>query len=329
MFNFIKAAVGEIVSKVSDGEPLKSGHVGPNIREEEVLFCKNNVCVHLPISSESNDLQPYQDDHTPGYFSLKRNAIAGLLSELVLTWVPNSLLTVNNIDNSNQDGLDVLSCSVIDTSCVSASELSCVEESTCDLSKDEKEKNLDESVESQEVENLEVDTVTSGNLVYTKCASQHSSTSTSPRHESEKTFCTPYGGVFSINLTDMKALKLFLSSKEGTSGQLVISSLENQYKVFHFHHSGIDKLCTIFSGWEGCQEEKNEGFGEALQKVYYVSKNFKLGMKTDTGADMHPEDGHFLPLNMVTWRGFINSLGQIEDVNNFRKVRIFYSNVLY
>ena len=322
MFQFIKAAVGEIVSKVSDGEPIKNHLEGPGIKEEEVLFCKNNVCVHHSRSSKhKDDFQISEDEHIPGYFSLKRTGITGIISELVLTWVPNSLLTVNNIDNSVQDCVDITTCSDVDTSCVSAGDLSLTEDNGNESREDEKRMGSEESAGNLKSGELQGNKTGNSNLVYTECASQHSSASTSPRHESSEHFSITYGCVFSINLTDIKALKLFLLSNKGTSGQLVISSLENQYKVFHFHHSGIDKLSAIFSEWEGCQEERDDSFGEALQKVYYVSKNVKHSMKTETGADMHPEDGHYLPLNMATWRGFINSLGQIEDVNNFRKVR--------
>lgn len=314
MFQLIRAAVGEIVSRVSDGEPLKNESI--DIREEEVLFCKNNVCVHLPRSKHGDDLRPAQDVHIPGYFSLKRTSVSGIIPELILSWVPNSLLTVNNIDDCVQNGLEITTCSEVDSSCVSANELSYLEN-------DENELNSCEKGNHGKLNTSSIEDVNKSQIkmtLHTECASQPSSTSTSPRDESSGTFSTPYGGIFSINLSDMKALKLFLSNKDGTSGQLVVSNLENQYKVFHFHHSGIDKISHVFSNWEGCQEERDEDFGETLQKVYFVSKNFKTGMKTETGADMHPEDGNYLPLNLISWRGFINAMGQIEDVNNFRKV---------
>ena len=317
MFHLIKTAVGEIVSKVSDGEPVRESISPPFVKEEEVLFCKNNVCVHLPRSSKhKSDLQHNQYEQVPGYFSLKKTAVIGLVPELVLTWVPNSLLTVSNIDTSVQEGLEIVTCSEVDTSCVSASEEDIVDVITAGV----KEKQSEESNVNQQIARPKSEGTENGSVVFMKCSSEHSPLSLSPRHESAEPFSTPYGGVFSINLSDMKAVKLFLASREGTNGQLVISSLENQYKVFHFYHSGIDKLTNIFSEWEGCQEEKKEDFSETLQKVFHVSKNFKLGMKTETGADMHPEDGHYIPLNLTAWRGFNNALGQIEDVNNFRKV---------
>lgn len=327
MFQLIKAAVGEIVSRVSDGEPLKNRSDGIDLREEEVLFCKNNVCVHLLNSARNkSDLRPTLDDHIPGYFSLKKIEFVGVTSELLLSWVPNSLLTVNNIDECGQDGLEITTCSDADVSGTSASELDCVDD---DDGSELKKCEHDHKVTDVDGSRAGVDDVGKAareSLLYTECASQPSSASTSPRHETSETFSTPYGSVFSINLTDMKALKLFLSSKDGTSGQLVVSSLENQYKVFHFHHSGIDKLSDIFSAWNGCKEERDEDVAETLQKVFYVSKNFKAGMKTETGEDMHPEEGNYLPLSVSSWRSFINSMGQIEDVNNFRKVII---NLLY
>jgi len=323
MFHLIKTAVGEIVSKVSDGEPVRESISPPFVKEEEVLFCKNNVCVHLPRSSKhKSDLQHNQYEQVPGYFSLKKTAVIGLVPELVLTWVPNSLLTVSNIDTSVQEGLEIVTCSEVDTSCVSASEEDIVDDITAGV----KEKQSEESNVNQQIARLKSEGTENGSVVFMECSRGHSPLSLSPRHESAEPFSTPYGGVFSINLSDMKAVKLFLASREGTNGQLVISSLENQYKVFHFHHSGIDKPTNIFSEWEGCQEEKKEDFSETLQKVFHVSKNFKLGMKTETGADMHPEDGHYIPLNLTAWRGFNNALGQIEDVNNFRK-HVFFAGL--
>ncbi|KAK2112247.1 hypothetical protein P7K49_011994 [Saguinus oedipus] len=39
-----------------------------------------------------------------------------------------------------------------------------------------------------------------------------------------------------------------------TSGQLVVASRESQYKVFHFHHGGLDKLSDVFQQWKYCTE---------------------------------------------------------------------------
>lgn len=403
MFQLLKLAVNGVISKVSDGEPLQQNQQGLDLCQEEVLLCKNNVCVHLKSEVE----------HAPGYFSLKRVLRGGEIPDLVLSWVPNLLLTVSMADD---DGLELTTCSEVDTSCVSASETSfdcsfsdskiaekdneaieanitkgkehqTIEEET--TNKDENSRNNEKiqnaladqsenkinaqtmgpnetteqgdsnidgkkidhgttdqdenTVSTEKIDNRtgeqekdanksECSIDSNGTLTdseteskhYLECTSQKSSTSMSPTHNPSETFSTPYGGIFSISLSDMKAMKLFLTDREGNSGQLVISSLENQYKVFHFHHGGIDKLASVFESWNGCEEENSNSFEETWQKVYLVSKNFKIGMVTETGADMHPEDGNYVPLNAVSWRGFLNSMGQIEDVNNFRKVIITF-----
>ncbi|PNJ88361.1 TBC1D16 isoform 9, partial [Pongo abelii] len=44
------------------------------------------------------------------------------------------------------------------------------------------------------------------------------------------------------------------SDEACTSGQLVVASRESQYKVFHFHHGGLDKLSDVFQQWKYCTE---------------------------------------------------------------------------
>lgn len=42
------------------------------------------------------------------------------------------------------------------------------------------------------------------------------------------------------------------SDEACTSGQLVVASRESQYKIFHFHHGGLDKLSEVFQQWKFC-----------------------------------------------------------------------------
>lgn len=44
------------------------------------------------------------------------------------------------------------------------------------------------------------------------------------------------------------------SDEACTSGQLVVASRESQYKIFHFHHGGLDKLSEVFQQWKFCTE---------------------------------------------------------------------------
>jgi len=44
------------------------------------------------------------------------------------------------------------------------------------------------------------------------------------------------------------------SDEACTCGQLVVASRESQYKIFHFHHGGLDKLSEVFQQWKYCTE---------------------------------------------------------------------------
>lgn len=34
----------------------------------------------------------------------------------------------------------------------------------------------------------------------------------------------------------------------------MVASRESQYKIFHFHHGGLDKLSEVFQRWKFCTE---------------------------------------------------------------------------
>ncbi|NWU89934.1 TBC16 protein, partial [Upupa epops] len=63
-------------------------------------------------------------------------------------------------------------------------------------------------------------------------------------------------GVFRVDLGQMRSLRLFFSDEACTCGQLVVASRESQYKIFHFHHGGLDKLAEVFQHWKHCAETR-------------------------------------------------------------------------
>lgn len=50
---------------------------------------------------------------------------------------------------------------------------------------------------------------------------------------------------FSVDLSQMRSLRLFFNDNSCTSGQLVIASRESQYKILHFHYGGLDHLAQV------------------------------------------------------------------------------------
>lgn len=81
------------------------------------------------------------------------------------------------------------------------------------------------------------------NLTFPDNVSLGSVRSLSSRRISRESAC----GIFSVDLSQMRSLRLFFSNRECTSGQLVIASRESQYKIFHFHHGGLDKLAGVLA----------------------------------------------------------------------------------
>lgn len=70
-------------------------------------------------------------------------------------------------------------------------------------------------------------------------------------------------GLFSL-------LVLSHSDEACTCGQLVVASRESQYKIFHFHHGGLDKLSEVFQQWKYCTEThlKDQVPGQVHEVVY-------------------------------------------------------------
>lgn len=54
---------------------------------------------------------------------------------------------------------------------------------------------------------------------------------------------------FSVDLSQMRSLRLFFNDENCTSGQFVIASRESQYKILHFHHGGLDHLAQVLHQW--------------------------------------------------------------------------------
>lgn len=54
---------------------------------------------------------------------------------------------------------------------------------------------------------------------------------------------------FSVDLSEMRSLRLFFADPACTCGQLVVASRESQYKILHFHHGGLDRLAATLHQW--------------------------------------------------------------------------------
>lgn len=76
--------------------PGTAQHRMASAPDGETVFCKNNVCVHPPLSSKNGIV------HHPGYLTIRAHQDQVLGSVLYLTWIPNKSLEKNPRSLENQ-----------------------------------------------------------------------------------------------------------------------------------------------------------------------------------------------------------------------------------
>ncbi|XP_039969925.1 uncharacterized protein LOC120781756 isoform X3 [Bactrocera tryoni] len=271
--------------------------------DNEVLFCKNNVCIHPPISIR----QESELIHYPGYLTVTSKTFVDQFnkasrSTLLLTWIPNSSLCKSKSEenkfyqNLQCDIFDMNGTQPIDDiaipngfrneTIIKNEEKSEIDGSNVDIQelKNELQPLLGEqfnsirdinallnrshitsvniTISNPHIENINVkdsinSVVTDINKLYLNSEYYisddidfYNATSSilpvkhKPKSYVEysvtrkKTNCRR----FSVDLSQMRSLRLFFNDDNCTSGQLVISSRESQYKILHFHHGGLDHL---------------------------------------------------------------------------------------
>ncbi|XP_004860927.1 TBC1 domain family member 16 isoform X1 [Heterocephalus glaber] len=146
-----------------------------------------------------------------------------------------------------------------------------------------------------------------------------------PRWEEPQRSCAleQICGVFRVDLGHMRSLRLFFSDEACTSGQLVVASRESQYKVFHFHHGGLDKLCEVFQQWKFCAEThlRDQQVSDERTCMQFSIRRPKL-----PSSETHPEESSYRRLDVSTWLSHLNELGQVEEEYKLRKA-IFFGGI--
>ncbi|XP_023794644.1 TBC1 domain family member 16 isoform X5 [Cyanistes caeruleus] len=130
-------------------------------------------------------------------------------------------------------------------------------------------------------------------------------------------------GVFRVDLGQMRSLRLFFSDEACTCGQLVVASRESQYKIFHFHHGGLDKLSEVFQQWKYCTEThlKDQQLADEKTCMQFSIRRPKL-----PSSETHPEENSYRRLDVSTWLHHLNEAGQVEEEYKLRKA-IFFGGI--
>ncbi|NXP49460.1 TBC16 protein, partial [Heliornis fulica] len=130
-------------------------------------------------------------------------------------------------------------------------------------------------------------------------------------------------GVFRVDLGQMRSLRLFFSDEACTCGQLVVASRESQYKIFHFHHGGLDKLSEVFQQWKYCTEThlKDQQLTDEKTCMQFSIRRPKL-----PSSETHPEENTYKRLDVSAWLRHLNECGQVEEEYKLKKA-IFFGGI--
>ncbi|XP_036139472.1 TBC1 domain family member 16 isoform X2 [Monomorium pharaonis] len=120
---------------------------------------------------------------------------------------------------------------------------------------------------------------------------------------------------FSVDLGEMRSLRLFFADPACTCGQLVVASRESQYKILHFHHGGLDRLAATLHQWHQLLYPRlSTDTEEALPY-----RHFMVCRPEVSRDELHPEEGQVPMITSLAWKDLLNERGQVEDDLALRK----------
>ncbi|XP_050670780.1 TBC1 domain family member 16 isoform X1 [Leptidea sinapis] len=127
---------------------------------------------------------------------------------------------------------------------------------------------------------------------------------------------------FSVDLSQMRSLRLFFNDDSCTCGQLVVASRESQYKILHFHHGGLDHLAQVLHRWHSILHNIKLTPGSEEPNLPY--RHFMVCRPEVQKSEQHPEEGKLPKITPELFYGkMMNSKGVIEDDLFLRKCVFF------
>lgn len=154
---------------------------------------------------------------------------------------------------------------------------------------------------------------------------------------------------FSVDLSQMRSLRLFFNDENCTSGQLVIASRESQYKILHFHHGGLDHLAQVLHQWHCLLHNIKLLPGKHIHPMSFALgstthhsiwcvysrisgqeephlpyRQFMVCRPEVKKSELHPDEGKVCKITTDYFYGtLLNEKGQIEDDLLLRKCVFF------
>lgn len=290
--------------------------------EGEIIFSKNNICVH------SSDGQ-----HVPGYFTIKVHKFLPFSedgdpheeSTLLLHWVPNNFIhkhpaTVSPESSPTKSHVSAIRRTVTEN---------------CEIPLSYRSSSSVPGRDVTETEEMEQQL---------QCL-RLSATSPSFESNGRSSQCGDNSPqLFSVDLRQMKSLRLFFTNTDSlnagratesnTTGQLVIASRDGQFRVFHFHFGGLDKLVSVLEEWQFLRKKEKLRLKRGVSVESASSaptshiRQFSVYRPPTLKQDeCHIEEGIYSQLDEETFkRRILKPNGQIEQEFFMRRI-VFFGGV--
>ncbi|VDN56250.1 unnamed protein product [Dracunculus medinensis] len=287
-------------------------------KDGEIVYSKNNVCIHDCMK---------HDKHAPGYLTIQCQNDDQLGITLILQWLPNTTLEKNParfhfslhfIVNKEDTNLNIPSINIIPNTPLF------FEKNDCDMVRNYnlncnfvKMKNLVSATNSIPLLRFyykdDADIYKSSPEQF---ARTHNLMLDIMFHQK-----TPAASLFSVNLGNMKSMRLFFSTNDHSSGQLVLANRDSQYKILHFHYGGLDKLAQLLQQWSAIKTKSvKDGSPSAVSEQQLL-----ICQPHVTKMELDPEEGLYDSVGMGFWKSYRSIEGRIDDSYTIRKAIYFAS----
>lgn len=192
----------------------------------------------------------------------------------------------------------------------------------CDINDDSATKQIIRSLSISSVDENNPNWMTAEMLAYQKNLMFPESVNASPIVTRKQNQVSMKCRRFSVDLSQMRSLRLFFNDEQCTSGQLVIASRESQYKILHFHHGGLDHLAQVLHQWHCLLHNIKATPGHDEANLPY--RQFMVCRPEVRKSELHPEEGKVPKITTEYFYGqLLNEKGQIEDDLQLRKCVFF------
>ncbi|XP_037090741.1 TBC1 domain family member 16-like [Pollicipes pollicipes] len=282
-----------------------------DVEDDEMLYSKNNVCVHPAGGSGGTGVGP--PHHTPGYLTVTAQPDAQLGHTLLLSWRPNQLMTRTGgrpwsrsvSENATRDARLAVRGDV--TLLSDADDVRPPREwSGASAGQWKPDSAPAVSAASSPAGRLELPAAEEVRRLSTQSAPP------SPRSG----IAPDVPAVLTADLGRTRSVRVFLTPDDPGCGQLVLCSRQSRYRILHFHHGGLRRLVTLFERWSHLLGGGGAGDDGGCLLFSVCSPLVEEG-------EQHPEEGLQPCLTPELWPDLVTLEGAVRAPDELMQMVFF------